>query len=115
MEVSVAHHIMTRYLLPLRRRLTNRSLQHDLLCLAALSCFTGPCTLALMLHHESFVSWLSYVVVILTAASSDCLKEPRTFFCSKRLPCSRGQSIKRDMHYTNPMKCEHPIPQYLAH
>ena len=68
-----------------------------------------------MLHHESFVSGSSYVAVILTAASSDRLKQPRTFLCGERLPFPRDQSIKRDMHNTNAMQCEHPIPQYLAH
>ena len=50
-----------------------------------------------------------------TAASSDSLKELRTFLSGERFPCSGYQSVKRHLHDPNTMQREYPIPQDVAH
>mgnify|MGYP001616866859 FL=1 len=55
------------------------------------------------------------MAVILTAASSDRMKEPRTFLSGEGLPLSWDQFVQRHMHDTNAMQREYPIPQHLTH
>ena len=49
------------------------------------------------------------------AASSDRMKELRTFLSGELFPRSGYQSVKRHMHNPNTMQREYPIPQDLAH
>jgi hypothetical protein len=51
----------------------------------------------------------------MTTASSDCLKELRTFLPGERFPGSGRQSVKRHVHDPNTMQREHTIPDDLAH
>jgi hypothetical protein len=66
-------------------------------------------------HRESFAPGSPCLFITLTAASSDSLKELRTFLSGERFPCSWYQSVKRHMHDPNTMQGEYTIPYDLAH